>query len=84
MAQLVTVTKATVDSNHMGKPPMSPAAPAGLPNAINIPLVTTTHAAENTLAMDSQRKALFRFNKPVGAATIKANGVAKAKTIAAM
>ncbi len=80
----MTVTKAIVDSNHIGKPPMSPAAPAGVPNDINIPLAATAQAAENAQAMESQRKARVLLNSPSGAATIKANGVATAKTIAAM
>ena len=83
MAQLVTVAKAAVDSNLMGKPPMSPAAPSGLLNDINIALATTSHTAEITHSMDSQRKARFRFNKPLGAATIKDIGVAKARIAAA-
>lgn len=54
IAQLVTVTRAIVDSNHDPKPPMSAVAPAGLPYDIKNPLATTTHAAENMDAMDSQ------------------------------
>lgn len=83
-AQLVTVTKAISDSNHIPVPPMSPTAPKGVPNDINIPLVTTAHAAENTHAVDSQRNALFLLKSPLGDATSKVNGVATAKTIAAL
>lgn len=83
IAQLVTVTRAIAESNHNPKPPMSAAAPAGLPYDIKNPLATTTHVAENTHAMISQRKALFLCLSPLGAAASNANGVATAKTIAA-
>lgn len=63
---------------------MSPAAASGLPIDSSIPPVTTAHNAENTIAMNSQRTLRLRFNKPLGATAKKVNGVATAKTIAAI
>ena len=82
--QLVTVTRAIVDSNHDPKPPMSAVAPAKLPYDIRNPLATRTQAAEHMDAMDSQRKGLLLCFSTLGAATNKATGVATAKTIDAM